>query len=235
MRLVSRLLWVFALPLFPIVGCNEVFEEPPSVLVRVLEHQGFGISATPFAGVEVCQTDTTNCVVSDDDGEALLELLTEEKVSLTAAKDGYLSLLQPYVPDSVHQSPVFVMGSDEDVAEDFKVLMSPYPQRGTGSVTIFVNPPPFAGATFKLIGATGTPFYEEENGTLHLDLDATSSSGKGGFVEVGPGDVQIELGGTAADCVPALAWPGDEGLNRIRVPIRAEHWTTASVFCPPPP
>jgi hypothetical protein len=225
---------VFVAAAWVLVGCNEVDEPPPDVLIRAFEYKGPNDPTPPFAGVQVCQTDTDNCTWTEEDGEARLALWPEERIALSAAKEGYLSLLQPYVPDAPacgRQCTVtFVMFSDEDVARDFESLQSPYPQRDTGSVTIFVNPPPFPGATFTLVTATGKAFYEEGNGTLHLELEATPPSGMGGFVDVSPGDHQIELGGSAQDCAPALAWPGDRS-NRITVPIRAGHWTTAGVVC----
>lgn len=233
MQLPKKLVCAGALSLLLVVGCAEVESPPPRTFVRVVEYQGSMTPATPLEGVEVCQSDTTNCVLSDDNGEAPLELLPEQEIFLTASKEGYLSLLEVVVPGSVYENPVFIMLSDEDAARDFQALMSPYPQMGTGSVTVILNPTPFEGATFELIGETGKAFYEEEDGTSRLDLEATPPSGKGGFVEVAPGEVQIEVGGTANGCVPARAWPGDEE-DWIRVPIREGHWTTAGAVCPTP-
>jgi len=116
--------------------------------------------------------------------------------------------------------------TDSWAADMYDGLMTPYPERGTGSILVGVS---LEGATLDLDNATGKPFYVDEEGRLSLGLTATTSYGQGGFVEVTPGVYEVKLGGTARSCVPTGAWPDVE--NSIRVPVREGHLTIASVLC----
>jgi hypothetical protein len=89
------------------------------------------------------------------------------------------------------------------------------------------------GATLRLVDATGISYYLDDEGNMRHDLNATASLGVGGFVEVQPGDFQVEIGWTPA-CFPEQAWPGD-AENQIIVPVRAGYLTTTYVNCPIPP
>jgi len=204
-----------------------------SALFHVTEFQGFGNPTTPLEGVEICETDTTNCVLTGADGLATLELPIDEEVSFTWTKGGYFPYLHADVSDAAFQSETrtFKMWSDEAVADLFESVMSPYPQLDTGGIEVVLNPAR-EGVTFTLVGATGKAYYLDEEGTnWSLDLTATTARGWGGFVEVSPGELEIEFGGTASGCVPRRAWPSD-AENRIRVPVRAGYFTLASVTCP---
>jgi hypothetical protein len=248
MRLLAALVWIFGVWVLPLVGCVEV--EPPSSvtgLMRVVEYQGEDNDVPPIEtnnpglpaleGVEVCENNTTNCDRTNADGQATLQLPINEEVSYTLTKDAYTPTLQAEVTDpgdvgtgtTQTISPKVTMWSEELRSNWFESLLSPYPQRGTGTIYVFMNPA-IEGATFELIGATGEAFYEAALDDPRLDLEATTSMGTGGFVEVGPGEFQIELGGTATRCLPIRAWPGD-ARNRIRVPVEAGHFTVASVAC----
>ena len=58
----------------------------------------------------------------------------------------------------------------------------------------------------------------------------------GGFTEVSPGVVQVEIGGTAQNCVRLLSisgWPGDVA-NSVRMPIREGYLTSVQVTCDAP-
>ena len=234
----SRLVWLSALTVFPIAACNPVFTPPNEMLVRVAEFS----SKTPLEGVEICETETTNCVLTDDNGHATLQLPTEPEFSYTVTKEDYESLLIADIIDPDYDaSPTYWLVGDEATTDWMEALDSHYPMMGTGSVTVFVG---FEGATFDLVTATGEAFYEEEEERvvtprLHCDdapdpcLETTTPWGTGGFVELAPGEFQIEVGGTADGCIAGEAWPGD-GVNRIRVPIREGYFTLANFICPPP-
>jgi hypothetical protein len=105
--------------------------------------------------------------------------------------------------------------------------------RGTGTISVVMDPG-FAGATFELAAATGAPWYMAEDYNWSPDLTATTSRGIGGFTEVTPGEVQVSIGGTAADCVPEFASPGNEP-NSIRLLVKEGYVTAVGVICPPPP
>lgn len=247
MRLYIGSLWVVALVLAA-GGCNEV-TDPSSVdaIMRVVEYQGEDNDVPPIEnnhpllppleGVEVCQNDAANCAVTGAEGQATLELPISEEVSYTLTKDAYTPTLQAEVTDPADVgtgftqtiSPKITMWTDELRSNWFERLSSPYPQRGTGTIYVFMNPA-IEGATFELIGATGTAFYEIALDDPRLDLEATTSMGTGGFVEVGPGDFQVEFGGAVSRCLPIRAWAGN-AKNRIRVPVQAGYITVASVVC----
>jgi hypothetical protein len=236
MRLLARLSCLFGLWVYPIAGCNPLETPTPtfSAELRVLEPQGLEGSRQPLEGVEFCDTDTGNCAVSDADGEATLEFPIDEEVSYTVTKDGYHGYLVPDVTDeTANQGDFsFTMYRHENWARFYDALMSPYPQMGTGTVWLFVGPAR-EGVTFELIGATGKRFYEQPPEPPSSDLEATTSFGWGGFVQVPPDEAQVDIGGSASRCVPARGWPGDQE-DRLRFPIRAGYVTWATATCPPP-
>jgi len=205
-----------------------------SLFVTTDGFHGEGTSTTLLEGVELCQTDTTNCVMTDVKGEATIELPFNQEISYTLEKDGYAPWLVADVTDGLFDGTAwFPLFSHAASAEVYDSLMSPYPQRGTGTIWLRAWPR-FAGVTFDLMGATGKAFYSVTNTILSPDLNATTSVGDGGFVEVGPGEYQVEFGGTATgrgNCVPEFAWPGDEN-NTIRVPVREGYVTYGAMTCP---
>ena len=84
--------------------------------------------------------------------------------------------------------------------------------------------------TFDLVDETARGFYADEEGSWSLDATATTSTGLGGFVEVPPGEYQVEVGGTATICAPVIAWSGD-AANRIKVPVKVGSVTIANMNC----
>jgi len=124
------------------------------------------------------------------------------------------------------------MFSDERLTEEFGRLPTPYPPRDTGALFIATFPLS-AGVTFTLKDATGNGYYLDEDRRMQWGLDATTAAGAGGFVEVGPGDVQVEVGGAAERCFPGAAWPGNDS-NRISMPVRDGYITYATVICTVP-
>jgi len=72
MRLLPRL-WVFALLVFPVVGCTQVTDEVR--LAFVVEGVVGGVEFGPgLEGVQVCVTDTGYCVTTEATGEGILFL-----------------------------------------------------------------------------------------------------------------------------------------------------------------
>jgi hypothetical protein len=237
MRLIVRAVWVFALWVFAIGGCSEV-AAVDTVQVRIVVAGEEG----PLEGALVCQTGTTNCVTTDAIGDATLgQLPANEKLSYTVEKQGYGSLLYPIVTGSSGTSASLDsnMITDEVLTQQLANLDSFYPLRDTGGIRVIITPR-FAGATFRLLNATGKAWYSDEEGNMSSELEATTSGegccGSGGFIEVGPGVFQIEIGGTAESCTlstsfgTARGWPGDE-VNRIEVPVREGFFTRAVLVC----
>jgi len=228
-------MWVFALWVFPIAGCNEVTAPTTARITLTVTawdpEAGFEVR---LEGVQLCETDSTrNCMTTEADGEATIKLPIGE-TSYTLRKKGHPSYLVPQVLSANGAEYPFQMGREEYFVDQHQNMMSDYPMIGTGTVQLGLVDP-FAGATFDLMGATGRGYYDHERGRdWDPDLSATTSRGLGGFVEVPPGDdFQINLGGTANDCAPDLGWPA-EG-NSVRFPVRWDHITRVSVSCALPP
>jgi len=83
---------------------------------------------------------------------------------------------------------------------------------------------------FDLVDETATAVYIDEAGNPNPDLTATTSFGQGAFLEVTPGEHQVEFGGVFTNCTAWTGWPGD-AANRIKVPVRAGYYSYASMNC----
>jgi len=214
----------------PVVGCAEVTGS--DVVELTISAREF-VEQTPLEGVEICVTDAAGCVTTDMGGTATVELPANEKISWTTTKEGYLSILYGDVTDGAFESNHSInMVTNQWMTAYLSSLPTPYPLRGTGMITMILAPR-IPGVTLALLDATGRRYYEDDEKNPSYGLDATTSAGNGGFVEVGPGAFQVELGGMANGCVPIRAWPGD-AKNRIQVPVREGFSTRATVRCPVP-
>jgi hypothetical protein len=187
----------------------------------------------PLEAVEICDTDTANCVQTDAAGRATVWVPIDQEFSFTAEKDGYTPyLLSGFMPAEPEIFPRFGMSTEQRLADLHALVMSPYPMQGTGSiVVVFLTP--IAGATLELGYAAGKAYYYDEQGNWDANLPATTSSGRGpggGFTEVDPGEVEIQIGGTAEGCVVVSGWPG-EVKNSVRVPILAGHLSWVLLSC----
>jgi hypothetical protein len=246
MRLVTRLGWVVSLPVFLLGGCQEVATSPGSVEIRLVVKDS--LDQTPLEDAQICEEETGRCVPSDASGFATFELPANREVSFTVEKEGYGPILYPVATgvDGTSANLDCNMGPDAWLADTLANLESSYPLRDTGMILVVIIPR-FAGVTLELVDATGKAFYKDEEDNFSLDLEATTAGGfgreqgfaEGGFVEVGPGEFQLEIGGTASDCAlfesggTRRGWPGDVP-NTIRMPVREGFQTRAVVSCPPP-
>ena len=241
MRYLFGFLCVCALGVVPLVGCSETAGDGGgcggsgtatlTVLPLEIDEQDHG---TPLPGVTVCENGTTNCDLSDSTGRAVLQLCVDQETSYTVEKDEYGSQLRADVLTAAGDTVGPFMRVDADLKIQYERVMSPYPQVDTGTVYVLVGQVgggSIEGATLKLIGATGgTAFYLDEEGKWDPDLPATTSTGQGGFVEVRSGLVEVEIGGTASNCLVVRAWPSDSA-NTIRLPVRQDYMTVAVVNC----
>ena len=263
MRYLFGFLCMCALGVFPLVGCSENGGEggtggtagtggtggsggalPQTVELRLTATEGDdNIQGTRLEGVEFCETDTVNCVMSDADGQTTLEveMPADGLISYTYSKDGYAPGLRADVVDEEFTAFTGEYGNfnitDATMTDRFAIMDSPYPMEGTGmvSVSAFVSDMlpaflPIAGATFELVGATGRGYYTDTSEEPSVDLTETSFHGEGGFIEVAPGEVEITFGGRATNCVVLKGWPGSEA-NTIRLPVKAGFITWGSVSC----
>jgi len=184
-------------------------------------------------GAQLCETDTRNCAPSNEDGRASIPLPIAEETSVTLVKDGHASYLFPVFlrPFGDNWDGPFDMATDGYMVAQFDRVDSRYPMLGTGSIEVAVFPgPDLEGTTFELVGATGEPFYWDEESWWTLGLKTTSSGG-GGFVEVTPGDqYQVRVGGTADKCTPVWGWAGDDVFS-FRFPLREGYMTRVQLQC----
>lgn len=189
----------------------------------------------PLEGVEICETDTDNCVLTDAEGSATLQVPRDEQFSMTFEKEGYQSELVAFLLSE--EPPVFIngLGTVERMEFLHGLVGSPYPMEGTGDILVaWAGALP--GATFVLVEpATGKSFYYNEEGNWDADLTATTTyplGPKGGFTEVSPGEagvVAFGVGGTASACVRLNGWPG--GFGSTKVPIRAGYLSEVILTC----
>lgn len=227
--------FVATLGMVALVGCQEVTSPNTAPLTLFLfEFVSPGQRGPPLEGVQVCETDTDNCEVSSSIGLATIELPVDRESSYTLEKVGYAPYLVPIVVSEDGAEYDFQMVTEQFIAEQYDRLMSPYLSDRAGNVGFLLNVP-LAGATFDLIDGMGKAYYEDEEGRWSADLISTTSTGEGGFVEVGPGEYEAAYGGAAKGCAAnlKLGWPGNSD-NSIRFPVRAGHRTLAEFTCPPP-
>jgi hypothetical protein len=183
------------------------------------------IGGPPLEGVELCETDTDNCDTTDGNGEATIPLPLNQEISYTLSKDGFA----PYLIADVltaGRATSFPMLSDQLAEELSDIMMTPYPWMG-GAIALTPFPR-MAGVTFDLVDAAAETFYHDEAGIPNPDLTATTSDGRGGFVEVSPGEYEVEFGGTATTCTLNFGWPAD-AANRIKLPVEVGYLSFGSM------
>ena len=207
------------------------------IAARFVSLQGYDPDGSvQLEAVELCELDTTNCVITDAGGLASLELPTEGEVAYTAQKEGWTPtiFMEVMSPDSPSLRGLLML-PEEYVAEEHERVGSLYPMQGTGTLQVGIEPG-LDGVTLELMNATGTAWYLDEGPVWSTDLVATSDAvaAFGGFTEVTPGVVEVKLGGTAAQgCTPTGAWPA-EADNTLRVLVREGYLTTTASTCPGP-
>jgi hypothetical protein len=196
-------------------------------------------------GVMICELgNRDNCVVTDSDGLAVLELPACQEVGFTSEKEGYRSWVNANVTDDtlVNQGGV-PMHTHEQTAAIADQLQTPYPWEG-GAVALITNLIP-GGLTFAPVGSSvgevgELSYFDVGTGKYDPDLEATEALlgiynfplGSGGFVGITPGVHEFEFGGGAGGCTGvSWGWPVEGAPNRIRLPILEGFTTYGSMFC----
>lgn len=217
-----------ALLVLPGTGCGGSSEVPRApVSVRVTEFVDLSNLQQPLPGAEVCETDTDNCTMTDEEGMATIDLLADAEVSYTIAKEGFASYLLSDVNTGQLEHWTW-MFPEEEVTRLAALIGTTFPGTGDGLIIIraFTDP----GVMFDLVGESNEPFYFLDGGTPSRDIDATTEDKRGGFTDVAPGDYQIDVIGAPGPCQPFVVWPGDED-DRFKVPVKADHISWVSVTC----
>ncbi len=162
------------------------------------------------------------------------------KLELLITAAGYTPTLTPQTTtDQDITTQLTPLLSDETVTLLAGVLNTPYPPGDNGLVAISVLTAPVTASNNGIAGVTLTPdreaatYYLDENEFPTRDLSATTApSGAGGLIEVAPGTWELELGGTASNCVVVAGWPGSTDRS-VRLPVRAGFITQGFVTCDP--
>jgi hypothetical protein len=229
MRLLTRLSCVFAL--FLIGGCVEVAGpqgEPVEITVRSWP------AITRLSGVELCETDdAANCETTDSNGEATLFLPVNEETGFTAERQLYGSYLVP-VKTPADAEPFALYMVPEAIIEGW---YQDVPLEDVGRIACEITG--LAGVTFDLFDDEGPveeprqlfrvvglpPTYDEE-------LTETTAAGVGVFLEISPGEYEVQVGGTAGDCVLETGWPPARfSEHTVRFPVRAGYTTRIDLRC----
>ncbi len=210
----------------PNTGCGSGVSTDP-VQVRVTEYVTLSDLQGPLPGAEVCETDTDNCLITDEEGRVIIDLPSDTEVSYTITKEGFGSYLISDVNDG-RLDHRFIMYSDEELARQAPLMGTTYPWTNTGIMLLRVYSEP--GVVFDLIGQANEPFYFSDGDTPSTELDATTADGRGGFTDLAEGEYQVEFVDPQVLCRPFTAWPGDMD-NRVKVPVKPGYISWASMAC----
>jgi hypothetical protein len=197
-------------------------------------------SDTPIEGAEVCVADTTNCATSDADGMVTMEVAANAEIVFEVTAEGYGPTLTPQTTtDENITTQLSPLLADSVISLLAGILGTPYPFEGTGVIAISSLVEPLGADGNGIAGVTYTPdetltsFYLDEDEIPRVEATATAEpSGAGGFIEVAAGTYEVQLGGTASNCVVVAGWPGS-GANSVRLPVRAGFITQGIVSCDP--
>lgn len=216
-----------ALLVLPNGGCGGSGESTEPVNVRVTEYVSLADLERPMPGAEVCETDTDNCVMTDEEGLASIALPSDVEVSYTITKEGFASYLLSDVNTGQLKHWTW-MFPEEEVTRQAALVGTTFPGTGDGLIVIraFTDP----GVMFDLVGEPNEPFYLVDGDTPSREIDATTEDRRGGFTDVAPGEYQIDVIGAPGPCKPFVVWPGDQD-DRYKVPVKADHISWVSVSC----
>lgn len=209
----------------PHAGCGSDGGAPVSV--RVTEFVSLSDLERPMPDAEVCENDTDNCVMTDEEGMASIVLPSDTEVSYTITKEGFASYLWSDVNTGGLEHWTW-MFSEEEVTRLAGLVGATFPGTGDGLIVIraFTDP----GVMFDLVGEPNEPFYFVNGDTPSREIDATTEDRRGGFTDVAPGEYQIDVIGAPGPCKPFVVWPGDQD-DRVKVPVKANHISWVSVTC----
>ncbi len=220
------------------IGCSEGTR---SSSVRITgqitefdpDSQGAG---APIADVEICQFASFNCAFTDENGEYSLWLLQNRNVALSIVKEGFGSVLVARFSGTEDLTGDAIMATDAVLSELASEIGTAYPPDGTGSLAVTTfrgsvsDGNPLAGVSYALLGSNGRSFYVNDSGIPETSLTETQASGTGGFVELAPVDVTLQLSGAGVNCSSEGSWSA-AASNAFQLPIRAGFTTQCAVNC----
>jgi hypothetical protein len=226
-----------ALALGAVTGCVEGSD---STSVTLSGHVTQYMPGSPEAGasiegVAVCQFRSNNCTLTDENGAYELPLLMNREVLISHAKEGYGPVLVARRSGVQDLDGDAVMATDAMMAEFADAIGTPYPPLASGFVSMTAyrgSVPagtPIAGASFALTGSDGLGYYLDDFGDPDTSLTETQSPGAGGFVDVAPVNVNLQVAG-AVNCVSEESWVA-AGTNAFKLPVRTGFWTQSNISC----
>jgi hypothetical protein len=220
-----------ALLALPNTGCGDSGVATAPVTVSVTEYITLANFETPMPSAEVCETDTTNCVMTDTEGLATINLPDESAISYTITKEGYGSYLVADVNNGRLKHWAW-MYNDEELSRLAGLMGTTYPWTDDGVIILRAHSE--ASVMFDLVGQSNSPFYFLNGDTPSTDLGGTTEDGRGGFTDVPPGEYQVDFVGAEVSvvCGAFTAWP-TEIESQITVPVKAGYITWASMSCEP--
>lgn len=221
-----------------VVGCGESTGTSSVTLSgRVTEHvPGSSALGPAITGVEVCQFASNNCALTDENGDYALRVLKGRELEISYVKEGFGSVIvarQSGIDDFVGDA---VLATDAILSGYASGLDTPYPQVGSGSLSMTTyRGPPFddmtiAGVSYSLTGSNGRSFYLDDAWVPSTSLTATQAPGAGGFIEVAPVTVNVQLSGAVVNCASEESWLA-AATNTFRLPIRSGFSTQSRVSC----
>jgi len=190
----------------------------------------------PIADVEICQFASFNCASTDENGEYSLWVLQNRNVQLSIVKEGFGSVLIARFSGTEDLVGDAIMASDEVLSQLSSEIGTAYPPDGTGSLAVTTfqgavsDDSPLAGVSYALLGSNGRSFYVDDSGVLETALTETQASGTGGFVDLAPVVVTLQLSGAGVNCTSERPWSA-AASNAFRLPIQAGFTTQCAVSC----
>ena len=211
----------------PNTGCGASDEPQAAVSVRVTEYVTLADQVNPMVDAEVCETDTENCVMTGEDGMAMINLPDNAEVSYTITKEGYGSYLVSDVTDSRIEH-WFRMYNDEEVERLAGLMGTTYPL--DGGIILLRGYSDDPGVMFDLVGGSSNQFYFLTGDTPSTEIDSTTADGRGGFTDLADGVYEVDFVGAPVECRDFSSWPS-EVANRVRVPVKDGYISYSSMSC----
>ena len=193
------------------------------------------LTASGESDVEICVEGTGDCDISDASGAYRVLAQAEAEVELVVTLDGHQSLLVPVqtgvedtalrplslLPEGLVDAQANAVGATGDPALGQVVFSVSNGIAGDG-----VNIP---GVVAALEPESGIgPFYLGSTGLPDAALEATSSNGGGGWLDVTPGEAALVFENLPADCVSLYGW---DGPTPLRFSSRSAHATVLRIEC----
>ncbi|HCH62939.1 MAG: hypothetical protein CL927_05670 [Deltaproteobacteria bacterium] len=193
------------------------------------------LTAAGERNVEICVEGTGDCAISDANGSYRVLADAEAEVQLVVTLDAHRALLVPVqtgsddaplrplslLPEALVDAQAGAVGATGDPALGQVVFSVSNGIAGDGiniaDVVATMEPESGVGAFY--LGSSGLP---------DTALEATSSNGGGGWLDVNPGDAALRFGNLPAGCVPLYGWAGPDPL---RFSVRASHATVLRIEC----